>query len=250
MGLLADANPVVSMERAGTASQGLLGGNATPMQRVGYAGDMLSNMAGAVAPAMVASRAGLPAAQAIQEGLLGASQAAGVPQFVADESGALRLTRGNYIGGHSAPQLEPGASLDDPRTMFGGNDIYTRNAMQYFGTGDNKMDAQSIAAIQKLKGKPSADVYIYRAVPENAPNEIGAGDWVTISEKYAKQHGESALGGKYKIVKEKVKAGELATDGNSIHEWGWWPSDSRLADQASRDNQTGLLMAQTPPRAE
>jgi hypothetical protein len=95
MGLLAEANPVVSMERAGTASQGLLSDNATPMQRVGYAGDMLSNMAGVAAPVMVAGRAGLPAAQAIQEGLLGMSQAARLPEFMADESGALRLYQGS-----------------------------------------------------------------------------------------------------------------------------------------------------------
>jgi hypothetical protein len=52
---------------------------------------------------------------------------------------------------------------------------------------------------------------------------INPGDWVTTSRRYAKSHGESTLRGKYKIVSKKVKANELATDGDSIHEWGWNP---------------------------
>lgn len=95
LGLLAEANPVVSMERAGTAATGLLGQGATPMQRIEYAGDMMSNMAGVLAAPAIGARYGMPAAQALQEGLLGASQSAGVPQFMADESGALRLFHGS-----------------------------------------------------------------------------------------------------------------------------------------------------------
>ena len=58
---------------------------------------MLSNMAGVVAPAMVASKAGLPAVNAIEEGLLG--WAPGMPaaagNFMADEFGGLRLYHGS-----------------------------------------------------------------------------------------------------------------------------------------------------------
>ena len=58
---------------------------------------MLSNMAGVVAPAMVAGKAGMPAVNAIEEGLLG--WAPGMPaaagNFVADEFGGLRLYHGS-----------------------------------------------------------------------------------------------------------------------------------------------------------
>lgn len=51
--------------------------------------------------------------------------------------------------------------------------------------------------------------------------EINDGDWVTISRNYAKQHGESELNGKYKIISKTVPAKNLFTDGNDIFEWGY-----------------------------
>jgi hypothetical protein len=234
LGLIAESTPTAAIDRASQSAVRMVEPGRTVEQRIGDLGGLLSETAGVVAPAMVAPRAGMTATQALEEMFM--MPAAGVDdvarQFVADESGALRLTRGDYIGGHSAPQIEPGATLDNPTTMFGGDDIYTRNAMQYFGTGDPRMDQQSLSVIQKMRNSPDADVTIYRAVPTGAPDEIGAGDWVTLSPEYAKLHGESVLDGDYQIVKEKVKASELATEGNSIHEWGWWPSEARLNQRA------------------
>lgn len=61
--------------------------------------------------------------------------------------------------------------------------------------------------------------------PETAGTKIAInpGDWVTISKQYAADHGRSALNGKYKILSKTVKAKDLYTDGNSIHEWGYSP---------------------------
>lgn len=101
LGLLNEANPVTSMERASTASQTMLAPETSGWGRVAAGGDMLSNMAGVVAPAMVASKAGLPAVNAIEEGLLGF--APGMPaaagNFLADEFGGVPL----YGGGKSDP---------------------------------------------------------------------------------------------------------------------------------------------------
>ena len=97
LGLLNEANPVTSMERASTASQTMLAPETSGWGRVAAGGDMLSNMAGVVAPAMVAGKAGLPAVNAIEEGLLG--WAPGMPaaagNFMADEFGGLRLYHGS-----------------------------------------------------------------------------------------------------------------------------------------------------------
>ena len=97
LGLINEANPVTSMERASTASQTMLAPETSGWGRVAAGGDMLSNMAGVVAPAMVASKAGMPAVNAIEEGLLG--WAPGMPaaagNFVADEFGGLRLYHGS-----------------------------------------------------------------------------------------------------------------------------------------------------------
>jgi len=53
------------------------------------------------------------------------------------------------------------------------------------------------------------------------PLPINNGDWVTLSKAYAKEHGEGALNGNYKIVSKKVPARKLFTDGNSIQEFGY-----------------------------
>ena len=57
---------------------------------------------------------------------------------------------------------------------------------------------------------------------------INPGDWVTINKKYAKEHGEAHLDGQYRIIQKTVRAKDLFTDGNSIHEWGYNPSQVKL----------------------
>lgn len=74
-----------------------------------------------------------------------------------------------------------------------------------------------------------------RALPEETIEQIKSvnpGDWVTLSKKYAKDHGESALNGEYKIVSKTVKAKELFTDSNSIHELGYWPASKKATGAA------------------
>lgn len=229
-------NPVTDMEQAGQKARIVASPDATGQERFNAGVGMVTDMATVVAPAYGASKVGTNATAATIESLLGFGapareglQDAG-RRFAADESGALRLYPGDYIGQHSAPSLDVGASLDNPTVMFGGDDIYSPNAMRYFGTGMDNADRESLAAISRAKGKPGRSVTVYRAVPKDAPNEIGAGDWVSTSKAYAKDHGEANLGGRgnYKIVKETVSAGELATDGNSLNEWGFWPSRGRL----------------------
>ena len=59
--------------------------------------------------------------------------------------------------------------------------------------------------------------------PSNDISTINAGDWVTLTKEYAKDHGEHALNGKYKIISKKVKAKEVWTNADSIHEFGYHP---------------------------
>jgi len=54
--------------------------------------------------------------------------------------------------------------------------------------------------------------------------KINVGDWVTINFQYAKNHGQSNLGNKFRILQKTVHAKDLYTDGNSIHEWGYFPT--------------------------
>jgi hypothetical protein len=76
LGLVADATPSAAYGRAAQASQEMVAPGRTPMQRIGSAGEMLSSTAEIAAPMAVAGRAGMPVAQAVQEGLLGFSAGA------------------------------------------------------------------------------------------------------------------------------------------------------------------------------
>ena len=61
-------------------------------------------------------------------------------------------------------------------------------------------------------------------------HKINAGDWVTPSRSYAKEHGEGNLNNKFKIISKTVPAKHLHTDGNSIHEWGYHPKPDMMKE--------------------
>lgn len=131
-----------------------------------------------------------------------------------------------YRGTHTAPGPGGGAPLHD---LTGGGevypaDVYSPKAILYYGTGYPKADREAFGLASKVRGNPDAEVTMYRAVPKDASiKNINTGDWVSLSKEYAKMHGESALNGEYKILSKKVKAKELYTNADSIHEFGYWP---------------------------
>ena len=47
-----------------------------------------------------------------------------------------------------------------------------------------------------------------------------------MSRNYAKEHGESALNGDYKIIKRKAYARDLYTNGDSPYEMGYDPTEA------------------------
>lgn len=102
---------------------------------------------------------------------------------------------------------------------FAPNDIYTHP--EYYGNGGDLSDKQSIAALLKIKGKPDTLVTIYRASPKN---ELRSGDWVSLSQSYAK--GESLSEGT-KVNSFKVKASDIKWAGDSLNEFGYYPDNTR-----------------------
>ena len=125
---------------------------------------------------------------------------------------------------HTAPTRDQdnATSIDDLTKIYP-DDVYGSNAAKYYGHGDPGMDRTAINILQRIKGKPDATVTIYRAVPKDLNVDINKGDWVTISKQYAREHGENRFDGDYKILELKVKARDIITDGNSIHEQGYDP---------------------------
>jgi hypothetical protein len=128
----------------------------------------------------------------------------------------------SYKGQHQAPMRDSGKPLFDLKDIYP-DDFYSSKGVQYYGTGSPR-DVFAIGKLQSLKDKPDADVVIYRAVPKDAQFKINQGDWVTIDREYAKQHGESALNGEYKIIRRTVKAKDVYTNGDSPFEMGFDPS--------------------------
>jgi hypothetical protein len=133
----------------------------------------------------------------------------------------------DYRHGHSAPDAESGSPLHDVSGTYG-DDIYGPDAVKHYGQG-YPYSSKIISKIKTLRGKPNAGVSIYRAVPKGV-RDINPGDWVTLAKEYAEEHGKDNLGGNFKILHKITSAKNLYTDG-SIHEWGWYPSNTPFERQ-------------------
>jgi hypothetical protein len=165
---------------------------------VGYAGMALPLAAPA---AMVAGKALAPKAGLLAENYM---QRMGGMQYATDPSA--------YRGSHQAPNAaQYGGTLDNLGAIMPA-DVYGSKGIRLYGLGNPKVDAEWFAAAYKAKGNPDQLVEVYRAVPKGV-KEINKGDWVTTSKTYAKDHGERALDGDYEIVKKKVKASTLSSEG-------------------------------------
>ena len=153
-------------------------------------------------------------------------------------SGLLDQPDLSYRSTHTAPGPDYGAPLHD---LTGGgqmypDDVYSEKAVQYYGSGNRKADMDAFNLAKRVRGNPDAEVTMYRAVPKNADiSAINAGDWVTLTKDYAKNHGESVLRGDYKILSQKVKAKDLWTNADSIQEFGYQPQSFKAPQQAALD---------------
>ena len=134
LGFAAEMTPTATLERAAQAGGEMLAPDRTAMERLGSAGQMLSETAGVAAPMMVAGRAAMPAAQAIPEGLLGFSVAA-------DDVGRRVIDRLNQPGPVPTMYSNPvGRAADDAPTgilaYHGSPHDFDRFSMSKIGTGE------------------------------------------------------------------------------------------------------------------
>lgn len=117
-------NPVEAIGQSMRAGREMMAPNASGYDRLASLGDMLSGVAGVVAPVAAGVRAGVPAATSLMEGLLGGSptqQAAGdmARQFGVSEYGGVPVPRapfdmGRGIGDNGGPSISPLASVNLP----------------------------------------------------------------------------------------------------------------------------------------
>ena len=127
---------------------------------------------------------------------------------------------------HRAPSYDEDGT-DKSLIDVANNKDNIRDSMEdQFRMNRDKSREESVAAIrqaiQEIEKGNIPNVTIYRAVPKSLKEgSVRNGDWITLSESYAKQHGNHALNGEYRIMKEVVPADNLYWDGNDINEWGY-----------------------------
>lgn len=127
---------------------------------------------------------------------------------------------------HKPMTVDGGASRLDDLTGAFGEDIYGKNALQYFGTGIPE-ERTTLKIMQSLRGKPDELVSIYRGVPDGVSN-INPGDWVTLDRNVAMMYadptayGEGAKGAG-KVIELKVPAKSITSWPDSLLEFGYYP---------------------------
>lgn len=157
---------------------------------------------------------------------------------------------------HRAPSYDE-EGIDKSMVDVAANKDQIRESLnEQFRMNRDKYKDESAAAINSAldaidKGdKPT--VTIYRAVPKSLKEgKVRNGDWVSLSESYVKVHGEHALNGNYRIMKEEVPAENLYWDGNDINEWGYddrsdyrykdTKNNRKLNDLITRDNKGDVI---------
>ena len=118
----------------------------------------------------------------------------------------------DYRGVHRAPDARVyGATIDNLQGIMPA-DVYTNTGKNLYGLGDSVVDREWFAAAMKAKGNPNAEIEVYRAVPKGVKT-INNGDFVTTSKKYAEMHGENVLDEGFEIIKKKVPARFLSSEG-------------------------------------
>jgi hypothetical protein len=115
---------------------------------------------------------------------------------------------------HRPMTVEGGAARLHEASKAFGDDVYGKNALQYFGSGLTG-EQTSLNILKNVRGNPEAEITIYRGVPKGVKT-INEGDWVTLDPKMAAEYGN--------VVSKKVKVKDITTWPDSLVEFGYYPS--------------------------
>lgn len=149
----------------------------------------------------------------------------------------MKESKDEYQGEHIPADKESGAPLHNlNHNGVYPKDVYSHKGFDYYHNygSEGNMDRESHDKAMRYKDQPDKLVWIHRAVPKDVYDKhlkdgnlmskvFHKGSWVTINKDYAKEHGYGALKGNFKVVRKRVPAKHIYTDGNSIHEWGYHP---------------------------
>lgn len=163
-------------------------------------------------------------------------------------------TAADYWGGHRP--IEDAPPLHDLTDMFG-EDIYTHPEW-YVGDTASSWARTDAALIRRVRGKPTEQVIVYRAMPTGTAPTLNPGDWVATSESYARQHAMQSNdpSDDWPVYAATVQVQHVRNGGSDIHEWGYWgpPVPLHLKKQAAMQttadaDTSGVMIALVPPEA-
>jgi hypothetical protein len=127
---------------------------------------------------------------------------------------------GDYQGGHRPSETGPRIHDLLESEMTDGLDVY-QNPHFFTGYAKAELD-ETMAQLRRVQGDPEANVTIYRAAPEGAT--INEGDWVSLSETYARLHADSGNAGDTPAVVEmEVPAKTVRWAVDDLMEYGYFP---------------------------
>jgi hypothetical protein len=82
------------------------------------------------------------------------------------------------------------------------------------------IDKETVDTLKRIQGNPDAMVTIYRSAPKEVTH-IQDGDWITLSKKYATEHGyQEDSADDWPVIEARVPARVIWTDGNDLNEFG------------------------------
>ena len=138
----------------------------------------------------------------------------------------------NYMMAHRPDETGPRAfNIEEGGTL---NNFYDKPA-NYGVRLSETAHQESMDVLNAIRNNPDADVTIYRASPSGNLNN---GDWVTLSETYARQHQASNLNGSGAVHAFTVKAKDLRFAGDDINEFGYFPDQGDVDIKMQLVNQT------------
>lgn len=99
------------------------------------------------------------------------------------------------------------------------SDVYDK-PNRYTGA-DATVRKETMEQLERVRGNPDGIVTVYRYAPEGREFEVG--NWVSLSQTYARQHGESNPTPGGTVQSMQVPAKEVRFAGDDLAEFGWFP---------------------------
>lgn len=98
---------------------------------------------------------------------------------------------------------------------------------EWYSAMEPKVIRETMTQLKKVRGKPDAELVIYRAGPVG---EMNPGDWISLSKEYARTHADAQDPENFKVWQAKVKAADVRWAMDDLAEFGYWGEQKAAVD--------------------